>query len=82
VPSSDTLPGSSRESITSRCCRSYGFCGATHGAKIAASKISNSRTNPAVAMRLLKKRCKKRVNGVSACLIWFNICINGCTISL
>ena len=52
MPSDDCSPGASRESSTSSLARSYGFCGAIHGAAIATTTMMASTIRPATAMRL------------------------------
>src|SRR5450830_344560 len=44
-----------------------------NGARTAASKISTNNTKPNVASLLPKKACRKRLNGVSAAVIFLNI---------
>ncbi|MNR35783.1 hypothetical protein D3C85_1536500 [compost metagenome] len=57
-------PGAMRASSTSSVARSYGFWGASHGAKIAIRMMRPSVTSPTTAS-LLSRNCRaKRRNGV------------------
>ncbi len=56
-------PGGNRASSKSSRVRSYGFCGAIHGANNAISTITNSIARPASASRLSANSRAKRRHG-------------------
>src|SRR5262245_20740735 len=63
------IPGASLESRMSSCARLYGFCGVTHGAKTAASRITTSAISAATASRSRAKPAVNSLNGACAAII-------------